>query len=56
MVLVAHGLGAMADLVSRAIVLEAGQIVHDGPTAPPGWVDVHHHDDTAGEPPSLLEG
>ena len=53
--LVAHGLGAMAHLVTRAIVLQAGQIVHDGPTAPPGWVDIHHHDD-AGEPPSLLEG
>ncbi len=54
-ILVAHGLGAMADLVSRAIVLDAGRVVHDGPAAPAGWADVHHHDD--GDPtPTMLEG
>ena len=54
--LVAHGLGAMAHLVTRAIVLQAGQIVHDGPTAPPGWVDIHHHDDDAGRTAAAVGG
>ena len=54
-ILVAHGLGAMAELVTRAIVLENGQVIHDGPTAPAGWVDIHHDSDGA-EPPTLLEG
>ena len=52
--MVAHGLGAMAGLVTRAIVLEAGHVIHDGPTAPPGWVDVHHHND-GDLPPTMLE-
>lgn len=54
-VMVAHGLGAMAPLVTRAIVLDQGRIVHDGPQAPAGWVDVHHHND-GDRPASLLEG
>lgn len=54
-ILVAHGLGAMAHLVTRAIVLEHGRVIHDGPSAPPGWADVHHHDD-GDEPPTMLEG
>jgi len=29
--LVAHDLGSMSDLVSRAVVLEAGKVVYDGP-------------------------
>ena len=53
-ILVAHGLGAMAHLVTRAIVLEGGRVIHDGPTAPPGWTDVHHHTDD--DPPTFLEG
>ena len=51
-VMVAHGLGAMASLVTRAIVLEAGHVIHDAGTAPPGWVDVHHHND--GDVPETL--
>lgn len=42
-IMVAHGLGAMANLVTRAILLQHGEVVHDGPTAPAGWTDVHHH-------------
>ncbi|HEX6886675.1 MAG TPA: metal ABC transporter ATP-binding protein [Candidatus Nanopelagicales bacterium] len=53
--LVAHGLGAMAGLVTRAIVLDHGRVIHDGPDAPPGWTDVHHHTD-GDLPPTMLEG
>lgn len=54
-VMVAHGLGAVSELVTRAIVLEAGVVVHDGPRTPEGWADLahHHSDDPAG--PTLLE-
>ena len=45
-VLVAHALGVMAGLATRAIVLEAGGVSYDG--APEGTEfhdhDVHHHD------------
>lgn len=54
-VMVAHGLGSVAPLVTRAIVLEAGRVVHDGPSAPAGWTDVHHHDEGPSTP-GLLEG
>jgi zinc transport system ATP-binding protein len=54
-VMVAHGLGAVADLVTRAIVLEAGVVVHDGPRTPEGWADLAHHSD-ATPGPTLLEG
>jgi len=54
-ILVAHGLGSMAELVTRSIVLEGGRVVHDGRTAPPGWTDVHHDSD-GDAPPTLLEG
>ena len=54
-ILVAHGLGSMASLVTRAIVLDRGRVIHDGPSAPPGWVDVHHHND-GDLPPTLMEG
>jgi zinc transport system ATP-binding protein len=54
-VMVAHGLGTVADLVTRAVVLEAGRVVHDGPRAPEGWADLFHHSD--GTPsPTMLEG
>lgn len=53
-VVVAHGLGAMAGLVTRALVMQDGAVVHDGPTAPADWVDVHHHND-GDVPPRLLE-
>jgi zinc transport system ATP-binding protein len=55
-VMVAHGLGPFAGLVTRAIVLEDGRIIHDGPAAPAGWTDVHHHDDGDTAAPGLLEG
>ena len=52
--MVAHGLGTVASLVTRAIVLDGGAIVHDGPRAPEGWADLYHHtDDTAG--PTILD-
>jgi zinc transport system ATP-binding protein len=54
-VMVAHGLGAVAELVTRAIVLEAGLVVHDGPNTPEGWADLAHHSD-ATPGPTLLEG
>ena len=54
-ILVAHGLGSMAPLVTRAIVLDRGGVIHDGPTAPAGWVDVHHHNE-GDLPPTLMEG
>ncbi len=54
-VMVAHGLGSMAGLVTRAIVLDSGRIVHDGPDAPPAWGEVHHDSDDR-QPPALLEG
>jgi zinc transport system ATP-binding protein len=54
-VMVAHGLGTVTDLVTRAIVLESGRMVHDGPTAPQGWADLDHHSDRRGQP-TLLEG
>jgi zinc transport system ATP-binding protein len=52
---VLHGLGTLSDLVTRAVVLESGSVVHDGPTAPQGWADLHHHSDRPGHP-TLLEG
>jgi zinc transport system ATP-binding protein len=54
-VTVLHGLGTLSDLVTRAVVLESGHVVHDGPTAPQGWADVGHHSDRPPRP-TLLEG
>lgn len=44
--LVAHELGSMEDLVSRAVVLEAGKVVYDGPPLPHHGHEphVHHHE------------
>lgn len=44
--LVAHELGSMADLISRAVVLEAGRVIYDGPPLPHHGHEphVHHHD------------
>ncbi len=55
-IMVSHGLGAIADLVTRAIVLDQGRIVHDGPSAPEHWSDIGHHSSDERTPPSLLEG
>jgi zinc transport system ATP-binding protein len=41
-VVVAHELGALAPLIDRAVVLRAGQVVHDGPVLP----EEHQHDHT----------
>jgi zinc transport system ATP-binding protein len=45
-VLVAHALGAMSHLASRAIVLDEGRVVYDGPPEGTPQHDhaVHHHD------------
>lgn len=57
-VLVAHELGPLEPLVSRAVVIHLGGIVHDGPVpapaghhALPGHVHVHPHAD--GEQPGM---
>lgn len=54
-VMVAHGLGTVKELVTRAIVLEAGRIVHDGSEAPTGWADISHHS-IKHQRPGLLGG
>lgn len=45
--LVAHELGSMADLVTRAVVLDAGRVVYDGPPLAHHGHEphVHHHDE-----------
>jgi zinc transport system ATP-binding protein len=60
-VLVAHELGPLAELVSRAVVLHEGRIVHDGPVpapaghhADPGHEHLHPH--APAEPPGLWNG
>jgi zinc transport system ATP-binding protein len=57
-VLVAHELGPLAELVSRAVVLHHGRVVHDGPVpepaghhAHPGHDHVHPH--APADPPGL---
>lgn len=55
-VMVSHGLGPIADLVTRAVVLDEGRIVHDGPTAPEHWTDIAHHSSDDRTPPNILEG
>lgn len=42
-ILVAHALGAMESLVDRAVVLEKGEIVHDGPPSTEYQHDHAHH-------------
>lgn len=42
-VLVAHALGAVETLVDRAVVLEQGRIVHDGPPSTEHQDDHAHH-------------
>lgn len=55
-IMVAHGLGPMAPLVNRTILLSSGEITYDGATPPAGWIDVHHHSDEAPPAPTILEG
>jgi len=59
--LVAHELGPLADLVDRAVVLHHGRVVHDGPVpapaghhAAPGHDHVHPH--APAEPPGIWQG
>lgn len=54
--MVAHGLGPMAPLVTRTVLLERGQITYDSPNPPPDWIDVHHHSDGTPPAPTILEG
>lgn len=56
-IVVTHELDEIEHLVTRAIVLEHGEIGYDGPAPPPiGLHDhVHHHDDPADHGPTLLE-
>lgn len=45
MLLVTHHLGPLADLVDRAVVLDAGRVTYDGPVPEGGMApdDEHHH-------------
>lgn len=54
LVVVTHELDALADLVTRAIVVSGGRISHDGPPEEivPHEVDHTHHDGEAEPPPS----
>jgi zinc transport system ATP-binding protein len=42
-VLVAHELGPLADLVDRAVVMEDGRVAYDGPPLSHEDVHTHHH-------------
>lgn len=53
-VLVTHGLGGLAELVTRSIIIESGRIAFDGAETPDGWVDVHHHSEHPAVP-TILE-
>ena len=53
--LVAHELGSMAELVSRAVVLEAGSVVYDGPPLAHHGHEPHvHHHGEASPPKGAL--
>lgn len=54
-VLVAHELGPLAELVSRAVVLDQGRVVHDGPV-PSNGTDLHVHPHAPAEPFGLWDG
>ena len=56
LVIVTHELAALSDLVTRAVVVRGGRVVHDGP---PGDVAAHevehaHHDEEGASPPSAI--
>lgn len=60
-VLVAHELGPLEPLVSRAVVVHHGRVVHDGPVprpagyhADPGHEHLHPH--APAEPPGIWQG
>ena len=56
LVIVTHELAALADIVTRAVVVRGGQVVHDGPPADIGAREddhAHHaHEDET--PPSAI--
>jgi zinc transport system ATP-binding protein len=61
-VLVAHELGPLAELIGRAVVMSGGRIVSDGPAPEPdahhahaGHVHTHPHETTDPKRPSVLE-
>jgi len=61
-VLVAHELGPLADLIGRAVVLRDGRVISDGPPpapeghhADPGHVHVHPHETSSPSRASMLE-
>jgi zinc transport system ATP-binding protein len=61
-VLVAHELGPLAELIGRAVVMSGGRIVSDGPPPEPhghhaqaGHVHTHPHETTDPTRPSVLE-
>ena len=61
-VLVAHELGPLAELIGRAVVLSGGRVVSDGPPpepeghhAAPGHVHLHPHESPAPARPPLLD-
>lgn len=56
LVIVTHELDALADIVTRAIVVRGGGISHDGPPdrLPPADVAHAHHDDEGEAPPSSV--
>jgi zinc transport system ATP-binding protein len=43
--MVAHSLGSVQRLVGRAVVLEGGRVVHDGPPVGLELEHAHHHED-----------
>jgi zinc transport system ATP-binding protein len=56
-VIVLHETGFLVDLIDRAVVLERGHVIHDGPPphahgdhALPGHVHIHPHDDDPTRP------
>jgi zinc transport system ATP-binding protein len=53
-VLVAHELGPLEELISRAVVLHDGRVVHDGP--PPRTAPEHVHPHAPAEPPGIWQG
>ena len=48
-VLVAHELGPLAPLVTRAVVMRDGRVAYDGPPLGDHEVHAHHHHDAPGE-------
>jgi zinc transport system ATP-binding protein len=55
-VMVSHGLGTISHLVTRALVLDEGRLIHDGPSVPDHWADIAHHSSGHRTPPKILGG